>query len=273
MRKDAKFCSQCGRKRRVGLVEDNAGDTTIVRAGREGVVVLRIDGVQEEEGHSLPLWKLSGQLGLFLQRRIYGKRPQGLPKTILWGTRFLKEHYCYRKQYRKVLWNHRIVRSWFRTSSDPLVDEFLNSASLCWNKDLVKKLHAYICERCRRAKDLNEDNVESIRFPDDGITMHWETKEIVHYLMEHKNTESPPRASQRNEEFNVSKMDPLLTNNKVSHCELGYRRGVYGVEERGVFVVGVTVMESKALVNIAKLPLSSSMVCNSFFLFLALNFV
>ena len=144
MREDAKFCSQCGRERRVGLVEDSAGDTAIVRAGREGTVVLRVDGVQEGKGHSLPLWELSSQPGLSLQRRIYGQRPRGLPKTILWGTRFLKEHYCYRKKYRKVLWNHRIVRSWFRTSSDPLVDEFLNSASLCWNKDLVKKLHACI---------------------------------------------------------------------------------------------------------------------------------
>ena len=78
------------------------------------------------------------------------------------------------------------MRSWFRPSSDPLVDEFLNSASLRWNKDLVKKLHAYIRERHKRAKDLNEDNVEPIRFPDEGITVHWETKEIVHYLMEHK---------------------------------------------------------------------------------------
>ena len=62
-------------------------------------------------------------------------------------------------------------------------------------------------------------------------------------------------------------------NNKVSHSELGYRRGVYGVEERGVFVVGVTVMESEAVVDTAKLMLSSCMVCDSFFLFLALNFV
>ena len=50
----------------------------------------------------------------------------------------------------------------------------------------MKKLHTYICERSRRAKDLNEDNVEPILFLDEGITVHWETKEIVHYLMEHK---------------------------------------------------------------------------------------
>ena len=116
-----------GEKRRVGSVEDSTGDTTFVRAGREGAVVLRVDSVQEEEGHSLLLWELSGQPGLSLQRGIYGQRPRGLPKTILWGTRFLKEHYCYRKQYRKVLWNHRIVRSSFHTSFDPLVDEFMNS--------------------------------------------------------------------------------------------------------------------------------------------------
>ena len=47
----------------------------------------------------------------------------------------------------------------------------------------------------------------------------------------------------------------------------------YGVEERGVFVVGETVMESEALVDTAKLPLSSCVVCDSFFLFLASNFV
>ena len=194
MREDAKFCSQCGRKRRVGSMEDSAGDTVIVRVGREGIVVLRVDSVQEGKGHLLPLWELSGQPGLSLQKSIYGQRPLGFPKTILWSTRFLKEHYCYRKQYRKVLWNHRIVRSWFRSSVNPLVDEFFNSASLRWNKDLVKKLHAYIRERHRRAKDLNEDNVEPIRFLDEGITVHWETKEIVHYLMEHKKYRKSPKS-------------------------------------------------------------------------------
>ena len=40
-----------------------------------------------------------------------------------------------------------------------------------------------------------------------------------------------------------------------------------------MFVVGVRVMESEALVDTAKLPLSSCVVCDSFFLFLASNFV
>ena len=82
MREDAKFCSQCGRERGVGSVEESVEDTAIVRADREGIVVLWVHGVQEGEGHSLPLWELFGQPGLSLQRRIYRQRPRGLPKTI-----------------------------------------------------------------------------------------------------------------------------------------------------------------------------------------------
>ena len=55
-------------------------------------------------------------------------------------------------------------------------------------------MHAYIRERRKRAKDLNEDNVELVRFPDEGIIVHWETKEIVHYLMEHKKYRKSPKS-------------------------------------------------------------------------------
>ena len=88
----------------------------------------------------------------------------------------------------------------------------------------MKKLHVYNCERWKKAKDLNEDNVESIKFPNEGITLHWKTKEIVHYLMEYKNIKSPLKASPRNKSFNISKIYPLFAaDNNMSHCTLCYK--------------------------------------------------
>jgi hypothetical protein len=52
----------------------------------------------DENAPDMPLWVLQDHPNVILQTRIYGKRPPGLGRGILWGKRFLKEHHCYRRQ-------------------------------------------------------------------------------------------------------------------------------------------------------------------------------
>jgi hypothetical protein len=186
------FCSDCGTKRCSELVQDVAIIPADVMGGN-----VDVDAQVEEEEQELPLWVLNDRPGLTLQKKIYGRRPAGLPKSVAWGRKFLKEHHCYKKQYKKLLWNQQIVRDWFRVGTDGFVDGFLSSSSLHWNKEYVRSLHKYVRDRCRRAKELREDNIVDLHFPTEGITVHWEMKDIVQYLYEHKKYRKSPKSVQR----------------------------------------------------------------------------
>ena len=179
LRPTSKWCHECGTPRHEELMEIANPLEVMGNGGGPS-------GSGEDEALDLPLWALPNHATVTLQSRVYGKRLAGLPKDISWGKKFLKEHYCYRKQYKKVLWNQRVLREWFRDSNDAFVDEFVRSNSLRWNFEFIKQLHKYVRNRRRRAAAVQEDNIVDIHFPIDGVTIHWKTEDIVRYLSEYK---------------------------------------------------------------------------------------
>ena len=95
----SKFCSNCGKKRVFGNVEV---------APAEPIVVRENTTVEEETRDSL--WivpEYSGNLTLY--DRVYGIKPQGIGKDVLWGKSFLKSVREYKRQYKKMQRNYRIV--------------------------------------------------------------------------------------------------------------------------------------------------------------------
>lgn len=179
LRPTSKWCSECGTPRHEDLMETELPLEVMENGGGP-------NGSGQDEALELPIWALPNHPTLTLQSRVYGKRPAGLPKEISWGKKFLKEHYCYRKQYKKVLWNQRVLREWFRDSNDAFVDEFVRSDSLRWNFEFIKRLDKYVKKRRRRAAAAEEDNIVDIKFPTDGVTIHWKTTDILRYLSEYK---------------------------------------------------------------------------------------
>jgi hypothetical protein len=81
----------------------------------------------------------------------------------------------------KVLRKFAILRKWFQPSTDVLIDEFLNFDPLRW-KEYVKELHKYVQGRRKRAHDEEKNNITSINFPIEGVSIHLKKLKIVHYL-------------------------------------------------------------------------------------------
>ena len=48
--------------------------------------------------------------------------------------------------------------------------------------------------RQKRAEEKEEDNIIDINFPIEGLSVHWKTSEIVHYLSEHKKYKKSPKS-------------------------------------------------------------------------------
>ena len=74
----SKFCGNCGKKRVFGNVEV---------APVEPIVVRENTTVEEETRDSL--WAVP-EYSLTLYDRVYGIKPQGTRKDVLWGKSFLK---------------------------------------------------------------------------------------------------------------------------------------------------------------------------------------
>ena len=112
----------------------------------EPIVVRENATVEEETLDSL--WvvpEYSGNLTLY--DRVYGIKPQGVGKDVLWGKSFLKSVREYKRQHKKMQQNYRIVWGWFFPGRNEFVDRCLNSPSFCWDKSLKKELTKYCNER------------------------------------------------------------------------------------------------------------------------------
>ena len=85
-----------------------------------------------EEETRVSLWvvpEYSGNLTLY--DRVYGIKPQGVWKDVLWGIFFLKSVREYKRQHKKMEQNYCILRGWFLCGRNEIVDRCLNSPSLC----------------------------------------------------------------------------------------------------------------------------------------------
>jgi hypothetical protein len=60
-----------------------------------------------------------------LLMKVYIKRPLELPKEVALGIWILKEHYCYRRQYKKIHCRTNGFYMWFCDCTDAFVDEFM----------------------------------------------------------------------------------------------------------------------------------------------------
>jgi hypothetical protein len=183
LRSTSKWCNECGTAR--STLAEVGMHVEVVRSG--------VDTTMEadESALDMPLWVLQDHPNVTLQTRIYGKRPPGLGRSILWGKRFLKEHHCYRRQYKKLLRNQRILHKWFQPGIDAFVDDFLTFDSLCWKKEYLKELCKYVQARRKRTEEKEEDNITDINFLIEGLSVHWKTSEI--HKKYKKNPKSIPK--------------------------------------------------------------------------------
>lgn len=58
------------------------------------------DIVEQERETTVPLWyvpEYTGTKPITLYDRVYGKKPQGVGKEVLWGKAFLKSHTEYHR--------------------------------------------------------------------------------------------------------------------------------------------------------------------------------
>lgn len=194
-RSTSKWCSECGTPRSGNQIHENQ-----IHENTDVVDVMRSDEVAVAgEQSDLPLYAVPQIPALSLYARVYEARPKGLPGDIAWGKRFLKEHRRYSKQYQKVKRNQRIVREWFKPGTNDFVDEFLNSPSLRWDSAFVKRVSKYCAHKRKKAeKDEDEENmIFDIKFPDEGLKLHWKTSDIVKHLYEIKHYRKGKKCSAR----------------------------------------------------------------------------
>lgn len=189
-RPTSKFCSECGTPRVGNQIAETTTVVDVVRSTHEDVVdvVRSTEVVNTGEEPDLPLYAIPQMPALTLYARVYEARPKGLPKDIAWGKRFLKQHRRYKRQYVKVKRNQRIVREWFKPGTNEFVDEFLKSSSLRWDPTFLKRVRKY-CKHTRKKADDDEDEenmVCDIKFPDEGLILHWKTSDIVKHVFEIK---------------------------------------------------------------------------------------
>ena len=172
----SKFCSACGQQRVFPTTEDVAIESVHSDAFEE------LDGT-EEQANLVPFWNVPGYTGtqpITLYLRVYGMKPHGVDKDVLWGKKFLKSFTQYHRQHKKLYRNYCIVREWFLPGSNDFVDKVLNTSSLRWN-NLLKKEIAKYCED-KQKSGPKKDLIKTLDFPNEGLVLRWTTSDIVRYI-------------------------------------------------------------------------------------------
>ena len=172
----SKFCSACGQQRVFPTTEDVAIEGVHLDAIKE------LDGI-EEQANLVPFWNVPGYTGtqpITLYLRVYGKKPHGVDKDVLWGKKFLKSFTQYHRQHKKLYRNYCIVREWFLPGSNDFVDKVLNTSSLRWNKLLKKEIAKY-CED-KQKSGPKKDLIKTLDFPNEGLVLRWKTSDIVRHV-------------------------------------------------------------------------------------------
>lgn len=200
----SKFCGNCGKKRVFGNVEVVPVEPIVVRENTT-VDVVR-ENTTVEEGTRVSLWAVPEYRGnLTLYDRVYGMKPQGVGKNVLWGKSFLKSVREYRRQHKKMQRNYRIVRGWFLPGQNEFVDRCLNSPSLRWDKSLKKELTKY-CNEIRKSGP-KEDQISTLEFPEEGIMLRWKTSDIVRHFSTIKKYRRSSKGQRNKSNVNVVEVE------------------------------------------------------------------